>query len=130
MRIQNVLLLLFSTLLIRELWTLIPYSSETHSYFPLIHKELTLRTYIYFPCEIIADTIIIYVLWMSFAELAVVFKIWFWLQIVEFVDYFITYNMKWFTLSLLHWDIDFGITLLRMIILFIIISTKLISWKT
>lgn len=111
---NQIVLTVFSSLGVRELWTLFPYSETRHSFFPFYHIEMTLQTYLYFPCQYIANMM----LWYCLGELAIqwgrlFFGTLFVLQSVEFVDYFFTYNTAWFQIG----GHDFGITYFRMFVM-------------
>lgn len=127
---RYLVILLFSTLFIRELWTLLPYNPAVRNYFLLYDMKMTFQTYIYFPCHFLANAIVIYILGLFFVSLTSVFKIWFYIQIFEVIDYFVMYNTPWVSFNVFGLDVDFGITLFKMIILFVFIYYKLSTWKT
>lgn len=91
---------------------------------------MTFQTYIYFPCQLSANAITMYALSRLFVMTRLIFNVWFWLIIVEFVDYFLTYNVPWTEINFFGLQIDFGITILKMFILTLVILIKFITWKT
>lgn len=98
---KSVFLLGF-TLLIGPLFLLVPDyigNSTLYDFFLLSDQLLTAQTWLYFMCEHLIIIIISYLLASSNTKHYKVFVVYFWLQVVDFIDYLLTYNSVWFTIE-------------------------------
>jgi len=100
---------------------LIPESNLTFTPFPYSDVQITRQTYIAFACYYASNILIAYAFTMLVHAFHDVIKVWFFLQVVEFFDYFLTYNEAWF------WKI--GITEIKFLILAILIIYKVEKCK-
>lgn len=118
------MVVLFGALLMRELWILLPENKETFDPFPFYDIQITRQTYVGFACTYVSWLIISYCFCILIDSENLVMRSWFYLQAVEFVDYFFTYNTAWFTIL----GIGIGITITKFTILFTLILRRL--WRT
>lgn len=93
-------------------------------FFPLYDIEMTFQTYLYFPCHYIANAMVIFAIGDVVKQGRLFFQVLFVFQIIEFVDYFFTYNTPWVTFM----GIEIGVTLCRIVLLFHV--TLYLVWKT
>lgn len=61
--------------------------------------------------------ILAYAFLLVMPEYDIVLTVWFFLQVIEFVDYFLTYNSPWFYV----WNLGVSITLVKFAVLSILI---------
>jgi hypothetical protein len=110
-----------SALAFREAWLLIPESAALFDPFPFYDIQISQRTYFYFAFYYGSNLIFI----CAFLQLSPYFKeffhIWFGLQFIELIDYFLTYNQTWYLVGQIH----IGITLIKLVTLTI---TILFGW--
>jgi hypothetical protein len=120
MREILVAVLILSALALREAWLLIPESSATFDPFPYYNIQLTKQTYFYFAFYYGSNLILIYAFLQIVRRFNEFFHIWFVLQTVELIDYFLTYNTAWVEIG----TISIGITLVKLVTLTITIFIK------
>lgn len=117
---KNLIWLILSTLIIQALWTLHPdallASNDIPVYkmFPFSETLISKPTYIYFICRHAVYLIYIRVWWSVFQNYKHLFGAWFWIQAVQFGEFFLNYNeaQLWFFIGSYKLDVDF--TLLKM----------------
>ena len=92
------LVLILSTLFIKELWTMFPADSTERSLFPFSDTKITPQTYIWFLCFYAIQLIIIHTWYVKFPEYRLLFAVWFVFQVLEFIEYMLNYNeaKMWF----------------------------------
>lgn len=114
--------LMFSTYLIRELWT--RFEPELIRPFPFSSVELNRQTYIWMGSVYAIQVLLCYI-FQSMADGNKLFwHVVFLLAFAEFIEYFLIYNEHWFKV----WSVNVNITNLRYVILFPIVIKEL--WKT
>lgn len=124
MRREVVLMLLvFAAYLIRELWTLLPFSEEMLHPFLFSNQAVSLQSYLWIAGTYSFQMAIFYCL-QSFSR-TIFFQIAFWLTVLEFVEYFINYNEPWFHFA----GINFNITNFRYFVLFILIIQNFLTYR-
>jgi hypothetical protein len=116
-----IVLLILSALVLREAWLLIPESTATFDAYPFHDMRVTRQTYFYFAFQYGAMLIFIFVFVHLVNDYKEFFHIWFVLQLIELIDYFLTYNTAWFKVG----DISVGITLIKLVTLTL---TILFGW--
>lgn len=118
------IILILAALAIREAWTLVPFSAHTFDPFPLYDIELTAQTYVYFLCHYASMMVFAYTFTLILISFRPILATWFWLQVVEFIDYLLTYNSPWFYI----FTLGVGITVIKFLVLSII-SIKHLQWN-
>lgn len=128
MRDERILMILiFASFFLRELWTLFPENNNLIKPFPFSQQEIVFRTYIWMMCGYVMPCLFGFVLSeYSSPKAQLFFDAFFVLAILEFVEYLLNYNQYWFKIQ----GIGVNITNIRYVILSGIILFKLITWKT
>ena len=120
MRERDAIVLIFAALVTRELWILLPDISGTFDPFPFAEVQITWDTYIYFACFYVSMMILAYAFLHLMTSYQTILTVWFFLQTIELIDYFLTYNTAWFHIG----PLGVSITLVKFVALaFIIIYT-------
>lgn len=119
MRERNAVVLIFAALLLREMFILFPSDPGTFDPFPFYDIQISIQSYAYFAFYYIAMCTLAYAFLWVMPAYHTLFTVWFFLQIGELIDYFLTYNSPWFH----FWIIPVGITLVKFVVLGIIIVT-------
>lgn len=90
--------LIITTLFIKELWKLVPYSEQTFKMFPYSDTLITKQTYFWFWCFYGIQIIIVSSWWYKFEDYRTIFTAWFIFQVLEFIEFYFTYNeaLIWF----------------------------------
>ena len=110
---RNAIILILAALGIREAWTLLPNVEYTFDPFPFYDLELSIQTYVYFLCHYVSMMVFAYTFMMIIISFRPVLAAWFWLQVVEFFDYMLSYNTPWFYIL----GVGVGITIIKFIVL-------------
>jgi hypothetical protein len=110
---RNAIILILTALGIREAWTLLPNVTYTFDPFPFHDLELSIQTYVYFLCHYASMMVFAYTFMMIIISFRPVLATWFWLQVVEFFDYMLSYNTPWFYIL----GVGVGITIIKFIVL-------------
>lgn len=113
---KRLVLLVVSTLWVTVLWTLHPDAlldyKDIKSYRLFLYSdvEITWPTYIFFLCRHCVQLITIHVWWSIFEKYKPLFTVWFVIQAIQFVEYFMNYNTTVF-FPVYFWghrlDVDF-----------------------
>lgn len=120
--------LILSTLFIKELWTMFPADSVEHSLFPFSDITITKQTYIWFLCFYAIQLIIIHTWYVKFPEYRLIFAVWFWFQVMEFVEYLLNYNESkyWFLIG--NHQINLNVINVKYVTIFTLTLRKFL-WK-
>jgi hypothetical protein len=114
---KNAITLIFASLLIRESWILLrlfePFIHGEITPFPFYPITLAIETYAYFACYYLSMMIIAWAFVLIIPQYHVILAAWFFLQGVELIDYFLTYNTPWFFIG----KLGISITLIKFLIL-------------
>lgn len=121
---RNAILLILVALGIREAWTLLPPIAYTFDPFPFYDLELTLQTYVYFLCHYVSMMVFAYTFMMLLISFRPILTTWFWLQVVEFFDYMLSYNTPWFYIL----GVGIGITIIKFIVL-PAVAIRYLEWE-
>lgn len=113
----RILILILSALALREAWLLLPEGKGTFDPFPFYDIQIAQQTYFYFACYYGSNLILIFAFLEAVNHNREFFHLWFALQTVELIDYFLTYNTAWFKVG----EISIGITLVKLVTLTIMI---------
>lgn len=84
--------LIISTLVIKELWKLFPYSEVTFKMFPYSEQMITKQTYFWFFCFYAIQLIVVSSWYYKFESYRKIFGVWFIFQALEVIEYYFTYN--------------------------------------
>jgi hypothetical protein len=132
----RILIIILSALVLREAWLVIPESTNSFDPYPYFDAQVTRQYYFYYAFYYASNLILVYAFLEAVNKYKEFFHLWFALQTVELIDYFLTYNTAWYKIPVyiglpLGWDpIDFtinvGITLVKLITLTI---TILFLWN-
>lgn len=114
-------ILIYCSFLITMLFSLIPHSSDTYSFFMFFNIKLSLQTYTYFFCEHISKMMIFYAFYIAYPrrELLIVF----WIETLDLFDFTLIYNETWF--RVLNFPVEYN-DIKFILIAILIIQT---SWK-
>ncbi len=89
------LLLLYCSLTIGLIYLIVP-NTDPFNWFVFSDMELTLKTHLYFICEKVILIILAYVLLDQENKYRQALWVFFWLMVVDLVDYIASYNSIWF----------------------------------
>lgn len=92
------LLLLFLTFVFGLVFVIIP-QTEPRDWFLFSEMKLTLATHMYFICEKLVLIVLAYIIAAEERNYRRAVQIFFWLLVVDLVDYFLTYGSIWFKLG-------------------------------
>lgn len=120
---------MFSTLFINELWTLTPFSYTTYQLFPFVDTAITKRAYYALACHYAVMVVILMVLYYKFDKLRVVFGVWFILNALEFIEYFLTYNKAVFFVHIGSHEVGINMTNIKYLVLSFLTIFKIITWS-
>lgn len=121
------MLLIFSTFLLRELWTLFPKSDALIKPFLFSEQQIGYQTYVWMMCGYAIQIIIYWALIQIVTDKThIFFNVVFALAVLEIFEFIFNYNQYWFNIS----GIGVNITTLRYVILSSIILFKIVTWKT
>lgn len=118
---MRILILILSALVLREAWILIPESSNTFDPYPYFDAQVSRQYYFYFAFYYASNLLFVYTFYEVIKDHKEFFHLWFALQTVELIDYFLTYNNAWFKVG----AISVGITLVKLVTLTV---TILVLW--
>lgn len=122
--------MLVSTLFIKEMWTLIPWSASTHKLFPFSDVMITNQTYYSYACHYAVALVVSMVIYDKFDQCKSVFGPWMILNALEFIEYFVTYNQPLAYVTAGDHKFHVTITNIRYIVISILTIHKLLTWKT
>ncbi len=114
---RNALVLIFAALVTREAWLVLrlfsPFLQGEITPFPFYPITIAIETYAYFACYYLSMMIIAWAFVIIIPQYHTILSVWFFLQGIELIDYFLTYNTPWFTVV----GVGVSITLVKFIIL-------------
>ena len=90
------LILLYATILTGIVFLIVPDTVKPINYFPFFGVELYLKTYIYFIFEKLIVITLAYVIAIEAKQYRQETQIFFWLMVVDLIDYLLTYSWVWF----------------------------------
>lgn len=93
---KKAIVLIFASLVLREMFLLFPEDPYLFDPFPLADIQINTQLYAYFAFFYIAMALIAWAFLILMPSYSFILTAWFFLQIVEVVDYFLTYNTAWF----------------------------------
>lgn len=121
---SRIVLLIFAAIVVRELWCLLPLNYELiHPFFRDRSIAITRQAYCSYACHYACLTILAYTFKLILSEYKEIALYWFNLQVVEFIDYFYSYNNSWFYID----GIGVGITLVKFVVMFTLIINFLLK---
>lgn len=100
---------------IRELWTIRDWQPGLISPFPFSNQEISRASYIWIACVNIFLLLIFFVLQQYSDKAHLFFTLLFWLQVAEFIEYFLNYNEPWVKFN----NIPINVTTFRYLVLLI-----------
>lgn len=124
-RDKILVLCMVSTLFVNELWTLEPYSTTTYQMFPYAETWISKRAYYALACHYAVMVIILMVLYTKFETYRVLFGVWFILNALEFVEYFLTYNKALYYLHYKQHQVGVNMTNIKYVVLIILTGFEL-----
>lgn len=89
------LIFLFSCLLIGLLFEAVPYDAAPIDLFLFAEMAMPFKTWLYFLCEHFVLIMLAYIIAFEAKKYALSCKAFFWIQILDCIDYLLTYNTKW-----------------------------------
>lgn len=120
-RETKILVIVYCSFLVSMLFSLIPKSTVTYDLFLFYDIKLSAQTYVYFFCEHISRLMIFYAFYLVILrpELRIIF----WLEVIDLIDFSLTYNETWF--KILGYALEFND--IKLVLVFILILQSL--WK-
>lgn len=114
-------LILFYTFLLHEAWTILRFFVEDpHKlitpFYAFREFQIPLSTFLSMACGYLIYCIYALLLWLD--NPSEFTKWFFWLSVLEFFEYFITYNEPWFFIPTPIYPVHFNITILKLVVLF------------
>lgn len=92
-------LILLFLVMVLGLVFLIPMETIAVKRFFFSNVQITLQTYIYFVCEKLVLIILVWIIVAEETKYRWACKVFFWLMVIDLVDFFATYNSIWFRLA-------------------------------
>lgn len=120
-----ILVLIFLTYLLHEAWTLLPDSTRLYTPFPYSDQEISLASYIYMASGYAIWLILMVVIYQLFEGYEDVMKWFVIFQIIEFCEYFLTYNEPVFFLPTPISPVGINITSIKIVAMFLLVLKKL-----
>jgi hypothetical protein len=117
----RILIIILSALVLREAWLVIPESTNSFDPYPYFDAQVTRQYYFYYAFYYASNLILVYAFLEAVNKYKEFFHLWFVLQTVELIDYFLTYNTAWLKIG----PVSVGITLVKLVTLTI---TILVLW--
>lgn len=77
----------------------LPDNTYAKDYFPLYDIKLTFQTYVYFICEHLTFIVLTYIIASEARKYRQALTVFFYLQVLDLVDYLLTYNTTWFKIG-------------------------------
>lgn len=90
------LILLSVTILLGLVFMALPDNTTPKDFFLFYDINLTFQTYVYFLFEHFIIIILSYIIAVESRQYKNEVRIFFWLQVLDLVDYVLTYNTPWF----------------------------------
>jgi hypothetical protein len=114
-------LLLFYTFLLHESWTILQFFvADPHKliapFYALPDFQIPLSTFFSMACGYLIYCIYAFIIWIDHPSDFTVY--FFWLSVLEFFEFFITYNEPWFFIPTPIIKVHFNITMLKLVVLF------------
>jgi len=122
---KKLIWLILSTLIIRYLWTFHPdnYIYEDpnlipeYKLFPFSDQKISWPSYLFFPCLYVVELINVKV-WMNvFGRYKNIFHVWFAILVIQFGEYFLTYNKAQMHVHFGRFPLPVDLTLAKMVLL-------------
>lgn len=114
------LILLYVVILMGLVFMALPDNTVAKDFFPLYDIKLTFQTYVYFLFEHFGMIILSYILAVEVRKYRREVYFFFWLQVVDMIDYVMTYNTTWFEVG----DIQVSMNLISVLVFGIVILTR------
>jgi hypothetical protein len=108
-----VIILIVSSLVLRELWILFPADYTAYKMFPYSEIEITKQTYWSYPLRFASEMMWTAAIYLFIQKFRFFFHVLFVVQFIEIIEYFYTYNEPWFE----AFGIPVGITVTKFIVL-------------
>lgn len=125
MREKFTVVLIVSSLFLKELWTLFPDSLVTYKMFPYSDTMITKQTYIWFLCYYGIWLIIVHSWYYKFPDYRTLFGVWFLFQAVEVIEFYFTYNEALYYLHYKQHEIGVNVTNIKYVVLIILTGFEL-----
>jgi len=93
------LVFLLLLVVVKMVFMMIPFSTETHAFFPLSGVEIGIHTYVYFLLEHIGYCLLAYMIYAESEKHRVGLFTFFALMCADTIDYLLTYNSAWFKVN-------------------------------
>lgn len=100
------LVLLYLTFLVGIVF-LLPYNTIQYDLFLFSNSTTNIPNYFYYICEHLALIALAYIIASEATEYQQAIKIFFWLLVIDLIDFLLTYNGVWFTIQ--HFPITFNL---------------------
>jgi len=111
------LLLLFFTFVLGLLFLLLP-TTGPMDFFLFSNAKLTFQTHVYFICEKLVLIIMAWVIAAEEQQYRKTLQVFFWLLVVDLLDYLLTYGSIWFYL----WSFPISMNVAKVVIFGLVIS--------
>lgn len=111
------IILIVASLVIRELWILLPADYQVYPMFPYSDILITKQTYWSYPLRFASEMLWTAALYLFFQNFKSFLHVLFLVQFVELIEYFYTYNEPWFETVVFGAEIPVGITVSKFIVL-------------
>lgn len=119
------IVLVFLTYLIHEAWTLLPYGGELLTPFPFSAQQITFQSYIFGACNYAIWLILMIVIYQLFVGYEDVMKWFVIFQVIEFFEYFLTYNEPVFRIENPIIPVGINITTIKIVAMFFLVLRKI-----
>ena len=95
------LILMYCVILLGLAFMALPDNTEAIDFFLFNDVRLTFQTYVYFIFEHLGIIILSYIIAVDTRQYKKEVYIFFWLQVLGFLDYLLTYNSTWFHIGMI-----------------------------
>jgi hypothetical protein len=121
------LVALYLTYLLHEAWTLLPNSFVLYKPFPFSEQEISMQSYIFGACQYGIWIICMVIIWELFEGYQDI-MVWFvGFQVLEFFEYFLTYNEPLFFIPNPIIKVGINITTIKIVTMFLLVLKKLLK---
>lgn len=117
--------LIVAAFVVKEIWTIRDWQPGTISPFLFSDQEISRASFIWIASVNVFLILIFFVLQEYSDNAKLFFTLLFWVQVAEFIEYFLNYNQPWFKFN----SIPVNVTTLRYVVL-LISGIYTVIWKT
>lgn len=124
------IVVIFVTYLIHEVWVLIPASDAVFKFFPFSDQAVSAQYYVFMSCKYLILVLFMVVIYQLYEEERQIMRWFVAFQVLEFFEYHLTYNEPVFHINILNFPVGINITNIKVVVMFVLVSSKIIrEWN-